>query len=125
MPKLSILPEEFAICRLDPNSTVPNWALAGSLSSVTRTEDELSIVCAQTQAPEGARCDREWRCMKVHGPLDFSLTGVLASLVSPLAEAGISIFAFSTFDTDYLMVKAGNLEPAIKALTDAGHEILR
>lgn len=125
MLKLSILPGEFAICRLAADAPVPNWALAGELSSITRTADELSIVCAQTQAPEETECDRNWRCLKVRGPLDFSLTGVMASLVAPLAEARISIFAFSTFDTDYLMVKARNLEQAIHALTDAGHEILR
>ena len=125
MLTLSILHEEFAICRLNADSPVPSWAFAGSLSSITRTADELSIVCAQKQAPEQTRCDRDWRCLKVHGPLDFSLTGVMLALVKPLAEARISIFAFSTFDTDYLMVKESNLEKAIRALTDAGHEIRR
>ena len=125
MLTLSILREEFAICRLDADSPVPGWALAGSLSSITRTADELSIVCAQKQAPELLQCDRNWRCLKVHGPLDFSLTGVMLALVRPMAEAGISIFAVSTFDTDYLMVKESNLEKAIRALTAAGHEVRR
>jgi hypothetical protein len=125
MLRLSILREEFAICRLAADSPVPGWALAGGLSSITRTPDELSIVCAQSQAPEETECDRGWRCLRVHGPLDFSLTGVMASLAVPLAGAGISIFAFSTFDTDYLMVKESNLENAIRALTNAGHELLR
>jgi uncharacterized protein len=125
MLTLSILSEEFAICRLASGSPVPHWALAGGLSSITRTPDELSIVCDQRRAPEEAQCDRGWRCLKVHGPLDFSLTGVMASLAVPMAEAEISIFAFSTFDTDYLMVKQGNLEKAIRALTGAGHEIRR
>jgi hypothetical protein len=125
MLTLSILNEEFAICRLDADSPVPIWALAGSLSSITRTADELSIVCAQNQAPKDTQCNRDWRCLKVHGPLDFSLTGVMASLVAPMAEAEISIFVFSTFDTDYLMVKKSNLEKAIRALTDAGHEVRR
>ncbi|MGA9771992.1 MAG: ACT domain-containing protein [Blastocatellia bacterium] len=125
MLTLSILPEEFAICRLDADSPVPSWAFAGNLSSVTRTADEMSIVCEQKHAPEETRCDRDWLCLKVHGPLDFSLTGVMASLAVPLAEAEISLFALSTFDTDYLMVKESNLEKAIRALTDAGHEIHR
>ena len=125
MLTLSILREEFAICRLDADSPVPDWGLAGSLSSITRTADELSIVCAQKQAPKDTQCNRDWRCLKVHGPLDFSLTGVMASLVAPMAEAEISIFVFSTFDTDYLMVKESNLEKAIRALTDAGHEVRR
>lgn len=125
MLTLSILHEEFAICRLAADSIVPHWALAGSLSSITRTPDELSIVCNQEQAPEETECDRDWRCLKVHGPLDFSMTGVMASLAVPMAEAEISIFAFSTFDTDYLMVKESDLEKAVRALTDAGHEIRR
>lgn len=124
MLTLSILPEEFAICRLDAGSPVPGWAFTGSLSSITRTADELSVVCVQEQAPEQIQCDRDWRCLKVHGPLDFSLTGVMAALVTPLAEAGISVFVLSTFDTDYLMVKARNLESAIRTLTDARHKIL-
>ncbi len=125
MLTLSILHEKFAICRLDADSPLPSWALAGGLSSITRTADELSIVCAQKHAPKAMQCDRDWRCLKVHGPLDFSLTGVMLALAKPLAEARISIFALSTFDTDYLMVKASNLEKAIRALTDAGHEVRR
>ena len=97
---LSLLPGTFMICRLDAESIIPDWANAGSLTSITRTSDELSIVCAEANVPEGVRSDRGSRCFKVEGPLDLSLTGVLASLANPLAEARINIFSIFLFDTD-------------------------
>ena len=119
---LDVLSGVFAICRLEPSSTIPAWALGGDFISVVRTPDELSIVCPQENVPPEIRCDRNWRCLKVEGPLDFALTGILASLATPLAQAGISIFAVSTYDTDYLLVK--DLERAITVLSQAGHQIL-
>jgi uncharacterized protein len=121
--RLAILPETFAVCRLSEGSKLPEWALLGEFFSITRTAYELSIVCHQAGVPEGAQCERDWRCLQVEGPLDFSLTGILASLAVPLADAGISIFAVSTFDTDYLLVKEKQLQAAINALTAAGHRI--
>jgi hypothetical protein len=120
---LSVLPELYAICRLSPEAHVPDWAKAGNFLSITRTSDELSIVCVETGVPESVRCDRGWRCLKLEGPLDLSLTGILASLLSPLAEARINIFAVSTFDTDYLLVKEEKLARATEVLTRAGHRI--
>jgi uncharacterized protein len=120
---LSILPDTVAICRLSKNATVPDWALSGEFFSITRTMDELSIVCNQDRVPEATKCERDWRGLKVVGTLDFSLTGILAALVAPLADAGISIFAVSTFDTDYLLVKESQLQNAIKVLSAAGHLI--
>ncbi|HXG64259.1 MAG TPA: ACT domain-containing protein [Blastocatellia bacterium] len=120
---LSILPERFAICRLGPQERIPDWALAGNLFSVTRTPEELSIVCLEANAPPGTKCESGWRCLKVAGTLDFSQTGVLASLAAPLAEAGISIFVVSTYDTDYLMVKEENLQRAAAILSEAGHQV--
>ena len=122
---LSILPDTLAICRLSQNATVPDWALTGAFFSMTRTTDELSIVCNQISVPEDVQCERDWRGLKIEGTLDFSLTGILASLAAPLAEAGISVFAVSTFETDYLLVKASHLENTIKALSAAGHLINR
>lgn len=118
---LSILSDTVAICRLSKNATVPDWVWRGEFFSITRTTDELSIVCHQVSIPEDVRCEKDWRCLKVEGTLDFSLTGILAALAAPLAEAEISIFAISTFDTDYLLVKAHHLENAIKVLSAAGH----
>ena len=118
---LSIMPGTFAICRVDAGAAIPRWALRGSFVSLTRTADELSIVCPQGDVPEGMQCSRGWRCLRVAGPLDLSLTGVLASLTAPLARARISLFAISSFNTDYLLVQEKDLEEALVALSAAGH----
>ncbi len=120
---LSLLPDRYAICRLDPDAAVPAWAGAIGFISVTRTRDELSIVCPEANVPEGIKSDRGWRCFKVEGPLDLSLTGVLASLANPLADARINIFALSTFDTDYLLVKQERVLQAAEVLRQAGHRL--
>jgi hypothetical protein len=121
--RLLLLPGLFAVCRLDPKASLPAWAITGSSSlvSIIRTANELSIVCAQEDAPDDVRQERDWRCLMVEGPLDFSLTGVLSALLAPLADAGVSIFALSTFDTDYLLVRAAQLGLAVEALSAAGH----
>lgn len=121
--RLTALEESFAICKLPPDAGVPEWAARGPFSSVTRTADELSLVAVGSAVPEGVEHEPGWRCLKVEGPLDFSLVGILASLAAPLAEAGISLFAVSTFDTDYLLVKAERFEDAQRALERAGHAV--
>ena len=98
---ISVLPGRFAVCRLEAGAAVPTWAATGTCFSITRTAAELSIVCAQAGVPNGVSCERDWRCFKLAGPIPFSTVGVLASLVTPLADADISAFAISTFDTDY------------------------
>jgi len=123
MLKLTLLPETLAICRLPRDAEIPGWALASDFYSITRTADELSLVCRQADVPGGVRSEGGWRCLKVSGPLDFSMVGVMARLSTPLAEAGISLFVVSTFDTDYLLVKQDRLGPALAALARAGHSI--
>jgi hypothetical protein len=120
---LIILPDTFAVCRLDADAAVPAWATAGDLSSITRTADELSIVCRQDAVPEGITCERRWRCLRVAGTMPFAVVGVLASLTTPLTEAGISVFAISTFDTDYMLMMADALGRAIDILRMRGHTI--
>jgi hypothetical protein len=120
---LSVLPGTMAVCRLGSGAKIPDWAQAGDFFSITRTNDELSIVCAEAAVPDTVKSDRGWRCLKVEGPLDLSLTGVLASLLTPFAEAGIGIFAVSTFDTDYLLVKAENMARAEDVLIESGHRL--
>jgi hypothetical protein len=115
--------EFFAVCRLEPDTSIPPWATAGDFFSITRTTDELSIVCRQDAVPKGILCERGWRCLRVAGTMPFSVVGVLASLTVPLTEAGISLFSLSTFDTDYLLVKAEDLERAVDALRRQGHTI--
>jgi hypothetical protein len=120
---LSLLPEPLAVCRLAPDAAIPGWALAPgaagapvTLVSLTRTPEELSIVCPQDRLPPGVRAERGFRAFKVAGPLDFSLTGVLSTLLAPLAAAGVSVFAVSTYDTDYILVKDKQLAAARRAL---------
>ena len=124
MSDLHLLSGRFAVCRLPADAEVPAWASGGPFSSVTRTSDELSVVCAEGLAPEGVRCENGWRAFQVAGPLEFSLTGILAAIAAPLADASVSIFAISTFDTDYVLVKEENLAKAAEALRAAGHRVL-
>ena len=121
--ELTLLPERFAISRLAADSPIPDWATAGTFFSVTRTGDELSVVSELSTVPPGVESQVGWRVLKVHGPFVLSEIGVLASLAAPLAEAKISLFAVSTFDTDYLLVASRTLAAAIAALEKAGHTI--
>jgi hypothetical protein len=120
---LLVLDYTFAVCKLAKDASVPSWATASGLFSMTRTADELSLVCRQDVVPEGIQCERGWRCLRVVGTIPFSDVGVLASLTAPLAKAGISIFAMSTFDTDYLFVKENDLAVALAVLRRHGHAI--
>jgi hypothetical protein len=113
----------FAVCRLASEMSLPGWATAGGFFSITRAADELSVVCRQDAVPEGIVCERGWRCLGVAGTMPFSVVGVLASMTAPLAEAGISVFAISTFDTDYLLVKDKDFDKAVAALRQAGHKV--
>jgi len=119
----SVLPEALAICRLEKDAAIPAWAARGEFFSVTRTTDELSVICAARNVPADICAERPWRALKVRGPFDFSQVGVLASLAAPLAKAGISIFALATYDTDYVLVAERSLDQAIQVLRAAGHEI--
>ncbi len=121
---LTVLPGTLAVCRLPAEAPLPAWAGGGALLSLTRTADELSVVCEDDTVPAGIVCERGWRVFKVEGPLDFALTGILARLAAPLAEAGISIFALSTYDTDYLLVRATMLAQASDVLRQAGMVIV-
>ena len=120
---LTVMDDTFAVCKLDADAPIPPWATAGSHFSITRTADELSVVCRQDAVPEGVVAERGWRCLRVAGTMAFSVVGVLASLIAPLAEAGISVFALSTFDTDYLLVKEEDMTVALDALRRRGHAI--
>jgi hypothetical protein len=121
--RLTVHPERYAVVRLDPDAPVPGWATAGAVSSVTRTASELSIVCREADVPAGVSAERGRRMLEVAGPLAFTLTGVLASLTVPLAAAEISLFALSTFETDYLLVQEHDLARASDALRRAGHTV--
>ena len=120
---LTVLPNSFAIVRLSPDANLPDWATTGTFFSVTRTSDELSIVCVARQVPSGVAAEKGWSALRVAGPFALSEIGVLSALAEPLAKAGVSLFVVSTFDTDYLLVSETQLLAAIAALKHAGHRI--
>ena len=133
---LRLLPQEFAVCQLGADAAVPQWAEHSHLSlhekvghprfwTVTRTADELSVVCESKYVPSSVKSERNWRCFKLEGPFPFAMTGVLAAVLAPLAEARVSIFAMSTYDTDYVMVKEKAVGKAVRALKAAGHQIAK
>ncbi len=113
---LSVSPEKLGICHLAKNTPVPVWTENISFCSITRTEDEMSIVCPQDQIPTGVMAEKDWRAFKVEGPLGFVMTGIVSSLAKPLADEGISIFYISTYETDYLLVEDKNLQAAKEIL---------
>lgn len=119
---LSVLSDRLAICRLPPDSAIPEPPADG-LWSVTRTADELSIVLPEVARHPEWKAETGWRALRVDGTLDFALTGILSALAAPLAAAGVSLFAISTFDTDYLLVRDRDLDTAKAALTAAGHTV--
>ena len=110
--RLKVLRGRYAVCRLDPRNPIPEWFRPGALAAATYTDDELSLVVPDEDVPKGVAAERDWRVFKVEGPLDFGLTGVLSSVAAPLAEADISLFALSTYETDYILVRAENLNAA-------------
>jgi hypothetical protein len=121
--KLHTLDELYAIVRLDPDADLPDWLQSGHFWSATRSESELSVVCREEDVPTDASAERGWCALELAGPLDFSLTGVVAALVTPLAEAAVPIFVISTFETDYLFVRERDLERSVDALAEAGHSV--
>jgi hypothetical protein len=122
--KFSRMPGQFAVCRLPADGPVPEWAWSGPFTSVTRTADELSIVCVADRVPEEHQPKSRWACFKLEGPFSFSDVGILASVIGPLAEREVPIFAVSTFDTDYVLVGEENVEIALQVLRDAGHQLV-
>jgi hypothetical protein len=118
---LDVLSGSYAICRLHAAAPLPSWAATGAFSSIARTPHELSIVCTSGEVPADVQAQRGYRGLVVRGPLDFGLVGIVAALSAVLASASISIFVVSTYDTDYLFVRAGDLERAVTVLRDAGH----
>ncbi len=122
---LDLLPDSYAVVRLPPGAPVPAWATAGDLFSVTRTPTETSILCDDGDFPPDIPAERGFRALRVQGPLDFALVGILESLLRPLAGAAISVFALSTYDTDYVLIPDSRVEEAVEVLTAAGHHIRR
>ena len=121
---LELLPDTLAICRLESDAPIPGWVEASpGFVTISRTAEELSITALQGVVPREIRCERDYRAFRVRGPLPLDLIGILAAIADPLAEAGLGIFAISTFDTDYVLVKSRDLAAAVAALETAGHQV--
>ena len=121
--KFRWLPGPYAIVHLAPDAAIPDWATKGDFTSITRTPDELSIVCPADNLPTDVQTPHHWICFKLNGPFDFSQTGILLSFIEPLSNHGVPIFAISTYDTDYVLVQEEFVEAALNALRTAGHEL--
>lgn len=120
---LSVRPGRFAICRLPGGSPVPAWALGRGVFAAVAREGELSLLCPEEHVPAGTRSEAGWRLLELAGPFPFEATGILASVLGPLASAGVGILALSTFDTDLVLVKEERLVDALAALREAGHAV--
>jgi hypothetical protein len=125
MLELSLMEARYVVCRFGSRATIPAWADGEGLVSITRTQDELSIICPESRLPRevNGKAELGWRCLRLHGPFDFAAVGILASVAQPIAEEGVGIFALSTFDTDYVLVKEHELGHAVAALRRAGHTV--
>jgi uncharacterized protein len=113
----------YAIVRLASDAVVPDWATRGEFTSITRSADELSIVCPLDDLPKHVSSPQRWICLKLEGPFPFSQTGVLLSFIEPLSKKDIPIFAISTYDTDYVLIQE-EFGWAIDVLREAGHELI-
>ncbi|ERI91084.1 hypothetical protein HMPREF1982_03449 [Clostridiales bacterium oral taxon 876 str. F0540] len=122
---MKLLKEKYGVCRLNKTELIPEWARNSDFFSITKTSDELSIVCLQDNIPNDIKCEKDWRVLKIEGPLDFSLIGILASISTILAQKGISIFAISTYDTDYILVKDKDIDNAIDSLIKERYEVIQ
>lgn len=122
---LCLLPDRYAIVRLDAGAEPPAWASGGSFVSLTRTPDEVSVVCGEAQVPSDVGGDRGWRILRLQGPFPLESVGVLASVAGPLADAGISLFVVSTYETDYVLVKEASTERALAVLAGRGIAVTR
>lgn len=121
---LSLLPFEVAVCRLSPDDQIPAWVAKSRFLSVTRSDEELSIVVESILVPEGVQGIRGWGVLKLHGPVDFSETGVIHALTGPAAREGVGVFAISTYDTDYLLAKREDIVHLVTALRREGFTVV-
>ena len=120
--RVRLLPSTYAVCRLDPREAVPEWP-RGDFISISRTPEELSIVCDAASAPNDVKAERDWRCFALEGPIPFEVVGVAARITSALADAKVSVFFVSTYDTDYLLVRSSAVDAAITALRSARFDL--
>jgi hypothetical protein len=123
IPNISmrLLSDVYGVCRMDKNDPIPEWIEDSRFYSVTKTMEELSVVCPQNRIPDHIKCEKGWRILKVEGTLEFSLIGILSFISTVLANNGISIFAISTYDTDYILIKEKDTDKVISVLTSENY----
>ena len=124
MVRLKHLPGAYAVSRLEPSSPIPLWTEGEGFVTISRSDDELSVVCRAERVPDGVTQDAGWTCYKFLGPFAFDETGIVASVVAPLSAAGIGIFIVSTFDGDHLLIKEADIPRAEPVLLAAGHTLV-
>ena len=123
--QLSLLDRKYGICVFKNNTPIPEWVATASFCSITRTQKELTIVCPQNTIDSDCEYDADWRCFRIDGSFDLNQIGVISSLAAPLAQAGISIFVVSSYDTDYILIKDQKVEQAVAVLSDNGHFVTK
>ncbi|WP_066892270.1 ACT domain-containing protein [Clostridium nigeriense] len=121
---LKLLKDKYSVCRLNKNDEIPKWIFQEEFFSITKTDEELSVVCLQDKIKENIKCEKDWRILKIEGPLDFSLIGILSRISTLMANNGISIFAISTYDTDYILIKEESINKAIEVLENNNYNII-
>ncbi|RAL96375.1 MULTISPECIES: ACT domain-containing protein [Agrobacterium] len=119
--KLRLLEGTYGVARLSADASIPAWADGTGFLSISRTDDELSVVCRQERIPHDVKADTGWNCLKLQGPFAFDETGIVLSVIEPLSTNDIGIFVVSTFDGDHLLVKSKDLEKTFELLANAGH----
>lgn len=120
--EFNLLDSRFALTQLPPGSAAPAWA-RGQFISVTQSPEGISVVSDEAAVPAGLKTRGGFRCLEVVGAFELSSVGVVAAAVQPLSEAGVSLFAYSTWETDYILVPEDDLRRATAALTEAGHKV--
>jgi uncharacterized protein len=123
MTNLIVLEQTVAICQLSPDEDIPAWLRNDVITAIVRTPEELSVVCDEKSVPDYIKAEKGWRILKIEGKFNFTEVGILAAIVAPLAEAGVSVLTLATFDTDYIMVKNKALSVAVEALRNADHNV--
>ena len=121
---LKLLKDKYSVCRLNKNDEIPKWIFQEEFFSITKTDEELSVVCLQDKIKENIKCEKDLRILKIEGPLDFSLIGILSRISTLMANNGISIFAISTYDTDYILIKEESINKAIEVLENNNYNII-
>ena len=121
---LKLLKDKYSVCRLNKYDEIPKWIFNEEFFSITKTEDELSIVCLQDKIKDNVLCERNWKVLKIEGPLDFSLIGILSKISTLMANNKISIFAISTYDTDYILIKEKSIDKAIEVLINNNYNVI-